>query len=105
MGATFGTEPVSHEVCEDCLFAVFPLVQLHGCPRLRYAPYRLQPVYELFPGTMNATWVTQDGTAMQFVGRIRDIVFLDFEGFLRAQSSERFEAAILPVLTTSSCGW
>ena len=56
-------------------------------------------VYELLLGTMSPTSVAPDGETLQFVGRILDIIFQDFEEFLRTQSSQRFEAAIVPGLS------
>ena len=58
-------------------------------------------VYELLLGTMNPASVSPDSMTLQFVGRILDIVFLDFEEFLQTQSSRRFEAATVPELSSS----
>ena len=58
-------------------------------------------VYELLLGTMGPASVSPDDTTLQFVGRILDIVFIDFEEFLRAQSSRRFETAVVPGLSSS----
>ena len=58
-------------------------------------------VYELLLGTMNQASVSPDGMTLQFVGRILDIVFLDFEAFLQTQSSVRLEATIAPGLSSS----
>jgi hypothetical protein len=58
-------------------------------------------VYELLLGTMNPASVSPDGSTLEFVGRILDIVFLDFEQFLRAQSSARLETATVPGLSDS----
>ena len=58
-------------------------------------------VYQLLLGTMSPTSVSPDSTTLQFVGRILDVVFLDFEEFLRTQSSRRFEAATVPELSDS----
>ena len=53
-------------------------------------------VYELLLGTMRPASVSLDSKAMDFVGRILDIVFLHFEEFYRTQSSSRFETAVEP---------
>ncbi len=53
-------------------------------------------VYELLLGTMRSASVPTDSMTMEFVGRILDIVFLDFEEFFRAQSSSRFETDTEP---------
>ena len=58
-------------------------------------------VYEVLLGTISQASVTLDRGTLEFVGRILDIVFIDFEEFLRAQSSLRFEAATVPELTSS----
>ena len=58
-------------------------------------------VYELLLGTMKPTSISPDSRTLQFVGRILDIVFLDFEEFHRTQSSRRFEAATVPGLSSS----
>ena len=58
-------------------------------------------VYELLLGTMSPTSISPDGATLRFVGRILDIVFLDFEEFLRTQSSSRLETAIVPGLSSS----
>ena len=58
-------------------------------------------VFELLLGTMSRTSLAPDPTTLLFVGRILDIVFLDFEEFLRGQSSQRFEAAGVPDLNSS----
>ena len=58
-------------------------------------------VFELLLGTMSRTSLAPDPTTLLFVGRILDIVFLDFEEFLRGQSSRRFEAAGVPDLNSS----
>ncbi|MDA1349235.1 MAG: tetratricopeptide repeat protein, partial [Chloroflexi bacterium] len=58
-------------------------------------------VYELLLGTTNRVSVDPDTETLDFVGRILDIVYLDFEDFLRKQSSHRFEAAMLPGLSSS----
>ena len=57
--------------------------------------------YELLLGTMSPASVSPDSMTLQFVGRILDIVFLDSEEFLRAQSSRRFETASVPGLSSS----
>ena len=53
-------------------------------------------VYEVLLGTMRPASIYLDGSTLDFVGRILDIVFLDFEEFHRTQSSERFETAMEP---------
>ena len=58
-------------------------------------------VYELLVGTLGSTSVSSDSKTLEFVGRILDIVFLDFEEFLRTQSSQRFEAATVPGVSNS----
>ena len=58
-------------------------------------------VYELLLGTLGSTPVSSDSKTLEFVGRILDIVFLDFEDFLRMQSSQRLEAATVPGDSTS----
>lgn len=50
-------------------------------------------IYEMQLGTMNPVTLSPDSATLQFVGRILDIVFLDFEEFLQTQSSQRLEAA------------
>ena len=45
---------------------------------------------------MRSASVPTDSMTMEFVGRILDIVFLDFEEFFRAQSSSRFETDTEP---------
>ena len=52
--------------------------------------------YELLLGTMRPASISPDTMTLQFVGRILDIVFLDFEQFLRTQSSRRFEMVSVP---------
>ena len=52
-------------------------------------------------GTMKPASVPADGPTSQFVGRILDIVFLDFEEFHRKQSSSRLETAIVPGLSST----
>ena len=58
-------------------------------------------VYELLLGTMSPASVSPDSMTLEFVGRILDIVFLDFEEFLLAQLSRRFETATVPGLSSS----
>ena len=50
---------------------------------------------------MNPTTVSPDAATLLFVGRVLDIVTLDFEDFLHNQLAERLEAANVPELTTS----
>ena len=58
-------------------------------------------VYELMLGTMSPASVSPESGTLKFVGRILDIVFLDFEEFLRTQASSRLEAATVPGLSSS----
>ena len=58
-------------------------------------------VYELLLGTMGPASISPVRATLQFVGRILDIVFLDFEEFLRTQSSSRLETAIVPGLSSA----
>ena len=58
-------------------------------------------VYEVLLGTMSPSSVSPDSMTLRFVGRILDIVFLDFEEFLRSQSSRRFEITTEPGLSSS----
>ena len=58
-------------------------------------------VYEVLLGTMKPASIPADGPTSQFVGRILDIVFLDFEEFHRKQSSSRLETAIVPGLSST----
>ena len=58
-------------------------------------------VYELLLGTLGPTSVSSDSRTLEFVGRILDIVFLDFQKFLQAQSSQRFEASTVPGVSNS----
>ena len=58
-------------------------------------------VYEVLLGTMSPSSVSPDSMTLRFVGRILDIVFLDYEEFLRSQSSRRFEITTEPGLSNS----
>ena len=58
-------------------------------------------VYELLLGTVNQASVDPDSDTLLFVGRILDIIYLDFEEFLGRQSSQRFDAANVPELSTT----
>ena len=58
-------------------------------------------VYELMLGTMSSTAVSPDSKTLRFVGRILDIVHLDFEEFLRTQSSSELQSATVPELSSS----
>lgn len=58
-------------------------------------------VYELLLGTVRPTAVTQDSATLQFVGRILDIVFMDFDEFLEIQSKRRFDNAAVPELSSA----
>ncbi len=49
-------------------------------------------VYELLIGTMRPASVLPDSRTLDFVGKILDTVYLNFEEFHKAQSSSRFEA-------------
>ena len=53
-------------------------------------------VYELLVGTMRSASVSLDSVTLEFVGRILDIVYLDFEEFYRTQSSSRQDTANEP---------
>ncbi len=53
-------------------------------------------LYELLIGTMRPSSVSSDDKTLEFVGRILDIVFIEFEEFHQAQSSSRFDIAIEP---------
>jgi tetratricopeptide (TPR) repeat protein len=53
-------------------------------------------VYELFVGSMRPTDLHIDGATTAFVGRILDLVFLDFEEFMRTQTRSRFETTTQP---------
>ncbi|MBI2171479.1 MAG: hypothetical protein HYU30_05595 [Chloroflexi bacterium] len=53
-------------------------------------------VYELLLGAMRPLSVVLDNAALEFVGKILDAVFLDFEEFYRRQSVSKFEAATEP---------
>ncbi len=53
-------------------------------------------IYEVLLGTMRPVSVPVERVTLEFVGRILDIVFLDFEEFHRTQSSSRFETATGP---------
>lgn len=52
--------------------------------------------YELLLGTLKTINIVPDDNALQFIGRILDIVFIHFEAFLLAQSSLRLETPIEP---------
>ena len=59
-------------------------------------------VYELMLGTMSPpARISPDTETLKFVGRILDIVFLDFEKFHQTQASSRLEAATVPGLSSS----
>ncbi|MBI4202530.1 MAG: hypothetical protein HY532_05395, partial [Chloroflexi bacterium] len=53
-------------------------------------------VYELLLGAMRPLSAVMDNAALEFVGRILDAVFLDFEEFYRRQSASKFETATEP---------
>ena len=57
-------------------------------------------MYELLLGTLGQASISPDSQALRFVGRILDIVFLDFEEFFKTQSSQRFESVVVPNLST-----
>ncbi|MDP6453696.1 MAG: hypothetical protein QF898_10340 [SAR202 cluster bacterium] len=63
---------------------------------LRLDVHTHRQTYELLLGTVGPSAMTLDETALAFVGRIFDIVFLDFEEFIRAQSTRRFDAVNMP---------
>ena len=52
--------------------------------------------YEILVGTKRPASVTLDSVSSQFIGRILDIAFLDFESFHAALSATRFEAPFEP---------
>ncbi|MDP6668160.1 MAG: hypothetical protein QF357_12330, partial [Dehalococcoidia bacterium] len=54
--------------------------------------------YSLQLGTMESVSISPRNADLEFVGRILDIVFIDFEEFMRRQASELLEAAIVPEL-------
>ena len=53
-------------------------------------------VYEVLLGTIRPASVSMDASSLEFVGRVLDVVFLDFEEFHRTQSSTRFETKAEP---------
>ena len=53
-------------------------------------------VYEMLLGTMRPASILLDETSLEFVGRILDIVFLDFENFHRTQSAKGYETVMEP---------
>jgi hypothetical protein len=53
-------------------------------------------VYELLLGAMRPLSVVMDNAALEFVGRVLDAVFLDFEEFYRRQSASKLETATEP---------
>ena len=55
-----------------------------------------QGVYELLVGTMRPASLSVDGTTLEFVGKILDLVFPHFEEFQRSQSSLRLETTTEP---------
>ena len=57
--------------------------------------------YELLLGTVDPVSVEPDEVALQFVGRILDIVYLDYEDFLKSQPSLGLEPATLPEQSSS----
>ena len=57
--------------------------------------------FELLIGTMRPVLVAPDDMALQFIGRILDIVFVYFEAFLQAQSSLRLETPVEPESTSA----
>ena len=57
--------------------------------------------YELLLGTIKAVSPAPDNLALQFIGRILDIVFVHFEAFLLSQSSLRLETPIEPQCTSA----
>ncbi len=58
--------------------------------------------YELMLGTMKPVNVLPDSRTLQFVGRILDIIYVQFEAFVQAQSSSRLETPIEPEQTSAS---
>ena len=59
-------------------------------------------VYELLVGTLKPASVSSDSATLQFVARILDIVFLDFEELVRVQASRRFDTATIPDISSSN---
>ena len=57
--------------------------------------------YELLLGTVDPVSVEPDEAARQFVGRVLDVVYLDYEDFLKSQPSLGLEPAILPGQSSS----
>ena len=53
-------------------------------------------VYEVLLGTMRPAPVQLNDATLDFVGRILDVVFIDFEKFHHVQSTARFETATEP---------
>ena len=53
-------------------------------------------VYELFVGSMSPTDLHIDEATTAFVGRILDLVLLDFEEFMQTQARSRFETTTQP---------
>jgi hypothetical protein len=53
-------------------------------------------VYELLVGTITSTSLQTDEPTIKFVGRILDIVYLDFEEFLNDRSSQTLETTSVP---------
>ena len=52
--------------------------------------------YELLIGTIRPFPLPADGIGLEFLGRLLDLVFLDFEEFYRSQSDARLETATEP---------
>ena len=57
--------------------------------------------YELLLGTMNPTSVSLDEGALEFISRVLDIAFVEFEEFHQKQSSRRFETTSVPELSSA----
>jgi hypothetical protein len=57
--------------------------------------------YELLLGTIRPVSISPDNTAIQFIGRILDMVFIHFEAFLQAQSVLRLETPVEPESRTA----
>ena len=52
--------------------------------------------YELLIGTLRPIPLPLDSIGLEFLGRLLDLVFLDFEEFYRVQGDSRLETATEP---------
>jgi hypothetical protein len=57
--------------------------------------------YELLLGTIKPVNVLLDSQTLQFVGRVLDVVYPQFEAFVQAQSSSRLETPVEPEQTSA----